>query len=249
MHYAACPWDHVEPGSERAIELASAGVAPCSGCAAQTCRDGSMVCDRCFGRMRRLLDDAPDLQARLWALADPAKSTWNWDRPAPVVTVSTVAPAPVGDDLLDAILAVDHVVQWWVPVDLSVVSNDRDQVLTLAELLLDRHQPVDGMRAAWSVQDAVDRWGVEARDRNRVTWEPEVDGEIARFDVHEHGDPLVSQRDAAVLVGVRVQQIIRWEKRGLLKREGIVPGPRGSKKAMYRLSEVQAVWEREGTNA
>lgn len=249
VHYAACPWDHVEAGSERAAELTAAGVQPCSGCAAQKCRDGSMICDRCFGRMRRLLDDAPDLQARLRALADPAKSTWNWDRPAPVATVSTVAPAPVGDDLLDAILAVDHVVEWWVPVDLRVVSNDRHQVLILAELLLDRHQPVDGMRPAWSVQDAVDRWGVERRDRSKTVWEPDVDGEIATFNVHEHGDPLVSLQDAAALVGETRFKVARWERKGLLARAATIPGPRGSRKAMYRLSEVRAVWEREGATA
>lgn len=238
VHYATCAASG--PGY--------AGAFPCQGCAPRICREGSLICDRCFGRMRRLLDDAPDLLGRLRALADPARSTWNWDRPAPVKTVSTVAPAPVGDDLLDAIMSVDHVVQWWAVDELRAASNDQDMVLALDELLLTRHPVVDGVRTAWSVQDAVDRWGVETRDRNRVVWEPETDGEIATFDVHEHGDRFVSQADAAALVGVKRFTIARWERKGLLSATRM-PGPRGSRKAMYRLSEVRAVWETEGATA
>lgn len=247
VHYAACPWDHVEPESDRAADLTAAGVPPCDGCAARECRDGSLICDRCFGRMRGLLDDAPDLLARLRSLADPRKATPT-DQPH-YGSTSVEPVAPVGADILDALATVEYVVEYIDPDTLTHVSNDRERILLLSELVIERHPVVDGERAAWSVQDAVDRWGVERRDRSKTVWEPDVDGEIATFNVHEHGDPLVSLQDAAALVGETRFKVARWERKGLLARAATIPGPRGSRKAMYRLSEVRAVWEREGATA
>ena len=95
VHYAACPWDHVEAGSERAAELTGKGVPSCDGCAPRGCRDGSMSCDRCFGRMLRLLDDTPDLLGRLRSLADPRKATPTDQPHFGSTAVEPVAPAPV----------------------------------------------------------------------------------------------------------------------------------------------------------
>ena len=246
VHYAACPWDHVEAGSERAAELTGKGVPSCDGCAPRGCRDGSMICDRCFGRMLRLLDDTPDLLGRLRSLADPRKATPTDQEHFGSGSVEPVAP--VGADLLDAIATVEYVAEYVDADTLRHVSNDRERILQLSELVIERHPVVDGERVAWSVQDAVDRWGVERRDRSKTVWQPDVDGEIASFSVHEHGDRFVSQGDAAVLVGVTRFTIGRWTRKGLLSVTR-VPGPRGSRKAMYRLSEVRAVWEREGATA
>ncbi|WP_242086016.1 hypothetical protein [Microbacterium lacticum] len=157
--------------------------------------------------------------------------------------------APVGADLLDAIATVEYVAEYLDADTLRHVSNDRERILQVSELVIERHPDVGGERAAWSVQDAVDRWGVERRDRSKTVWEPDVDGEIASFNVHEHGDPLVSLQDAAALVGETRFKVARWERKGLLARAATIPGPRGSRKAMYRLSEVRAVWEREGATA
>lgn len=237
VHFATC--EHSGP--------TYTGAFPCRGCAPRECRDGSLICDQCFGRLRGLLNDAPDLLARLHSLADPAKAT---PTDQPQLRTRAVEPAaPVPADVLDAIAGVAEVVATVNPADLPTLSNDLDLITWLSAMVLDRHPDTDGIRAFWSVQDAVDRFGVERRDRNPMVWEPDTDGEIATFNVHEFGDPLVSQRDAAALTGVRVQKIIRWEKRGLLNRAVTIPGPRGSRKAMYRLSEVRAVWEREGANA
>lgn len=247
VHYAACPWDHVEAGSERAVELTAAGVEPCGGCAPRECRDGSLICDRCFGRMRGLLNDGPDMLARLQSLADPRKATPTDQPHFGATSVEPVAPVPA--DLLDALAVVEYVVAVFDEDTLRQVSNDRERVLLMSEYVIERHPVVDGERAAWSLQDAVDRWGVERRDRSKTVWEPDVDGEIATFNVHEHGDPLVSLQDAAALVGETRFKVARWERKGLLARAATIPGPRGSRKAMYRLSEVRAVWEREGATA
>lgn len=232
VHYATC-------GRSGAEWEGIAGA--CKGCAPRECREGSLICDGCFGRMRRLLDDAGDLLGRLRSIADPEKAI---PTDQPHYGVASVEPvAPVGADLLDAIAVVEFVVASVAPDDLPAVANDLDEVLRWSALVLDRHADVDGLRVAWSVQDAVDRWGVERRDRSGVVWQPETDGVIASFDVHEHGDPLVSLQDAAVLVGESRFTVARWERKGLLKRAATIPGPRGSRKAMFRLSEVRAVWE------
>lgn len=237
VHYATC--EHSGP--------TYTGAFPCRGCAPRECRDGSLICDKCFGRMRGLLDDAPDLLARLQSLADPRKAT---PTDQPHYGSTSVEPiAPVGADILDAIGVVEQVIISIDPADLPAISNNLEQVTWAAEMVLERHPDVGGLRHGWSVQDAVDRWGVERRDRSKRVWEPDVDGEIASFDVHEHGDPLVSLQDAAALVGETRFTIARWERKELLKRAVTIPGPRGSRKAMYRLSEVRAVWEREGATA
>ena len=91
--------------------------------------------------------------------------------------------------------------------------------------------------------------GLEAASEWLPMYLAAEDGEIASFNVPEHGDPLVSMQDAAALVGVTRFTVARWERKRLLARAVTIPGPRGSRKAMYRLSEVRAVWEREGADA
>lgn len=236
VHYATC--------TRRPPEYE--GDNPCRGCAPRECREGSLICDTCFGRMRALLEDVPDLLARLRALADPAKATPT-DQ-APSGRRSTEPPAPVGSDLLDAIAMVE-VANMWDERHLRMASNDRLQILDLGELLLTRHPEVDGLREHWSVQDAVDRWGVERRDPHALPWvEDSGDGEIASFGMPEWGeDRPVSQQDAVALVGVSRFTIARWARKGWLKTIRRVPtGPRGSRKTMYLLSELRAAYERDG---
>lgn len=184
--------------------------------------------------------------ARLQSIADPRKAT---PTDQPHFGSSSVEPvAPVPADVLDALAVVEFVAATFDEDTLRHVSNDRERVLQMSEYVIERHPVIDGERAAWSLQDAIDRWGVERRDRSKLAWEPDVDGELASFDVHEHGDRFVSQGDAAALVGVKRFTIARWAKKGLLSVTRM-PGPRGSRRAMYRLSEVQAAWEQEGATA
>lgn len=246
VHYAGCPWYGIDERLSPALEALPNAPQKCTGCAPRECRDGSLICDRCFGRMRGLLNDGPDMLARLQSLADPRKATPTDQPHFGSTSVEPVAPVPA--DLLDALAVVEYVVAVFDEDTLRQVSNDRERVLLMSEYVIERHPAVDGERTAWSLQDAVDRWGVERRDRSKLAWEPDVDGELATFDVHEHGERFVSQRDAAVLVGVKRFTIARWTKQGLLNPTRM-PGPRGSRTAMYRLSEVRAVWEREGATA
>lgn len=72
----------------------------CRGCAPAPVHPGSAICGRCFGRMRSLLRDAPDLVGRLRSLSDPMKAMLI--EPVKVFGRPVEAVAPVGPDLLDA---------------------------------------------------------------------------------------------------------------------------------------------------
>ena len=72
----------------------------CRGCAPSPVHPGSAICGRCFGRMRSLLRDAPDLVGRLRSLSDPMKAMLI--EPVKVFSRPVEAAAPVGPDLLDA---------------------------------------------------------------------------------------------------------------------------------------------------
>lgn len=72
----------------------------CKGCVPSMARDGALVCNRCFYRVRRHLDDAPDLVAHLRSIADPTKA-----KQFKLVMSSSSReglPAPVDADLIDA---------------------------------------------------------------------------------------------------------------------------------------------------
>lgn len=104
IHWATCP------------DFAAAGEGSCRGCAPAPAHPESVICVRCFGRMRGLLRDAPDLVARLRSLSDPAKAMQ-----IAAVKISSRpvdAVAPVGPDLLDA-------------AD-TILANLRDWALVLA---------------------------------------------------------------------------------------------------------------------
>lgn len=236
VHYATC--------TRRPPEYQ--GDDPCKGCAPAECREGSLICDRCFGRMRGLLQDVPDLLARLRSIADPAKATPT-DQ-APSGRTSTEPPAPVGADILDAI-AIVQVAALWSEEHLRAVANHRLEILALGELLLERHPEVDGLREHWSVQDAVDRWGVERRDRNTVPWaDDEPAEELTAEAVREWGDPVMTRGDIAKRIGRSERTLQIWEKRELITRVH-TSRERQKRTAWFRLSEVLAVWEREGANA
>ena len=220
----------------------------CRGCVPRECREGSLVCDRCFGRMRGLLADAPDLLARLRSLVDPAKAKPTDQQP----TGSPSARAePFDVDVIDAHAVVLDVLATWSAwgSDLRAISNDLAAVEWMGHMLLDRHRPVDGVREAWSVQDAVDRWGVERRVRPPVPFEEDEDGELEAVPIAEWGDPLISREDAAFRVGVTVRTIRRWERREMLAPVATTRGRWNRLTAWFRLSHVLAVWERESIDS
>lgn len=227
VHYATCA--HSGPTYE--------GAFPCRGCAPRECRDGSLICDKCFGRARALLSDAADLLARLRSIGDPSKAT-----PTDQVRVrgaSTELPAPIGADLLDAIRTVEAASQTWRywSGDLTAASNDLRSVEWLSEYVLDRHPDVDGLRLGWSVQDAVDRWGVERRDKNPVTVEDEPEREVIVTPVPEWPRPLMT-RDEAVDFAGSLRTLQRWVRDGDVTP--VRPEVAGVGLVFYRPSELEA---------
>lgn len=73
---------------------------PCTGCAQVDARDGVLICERCYRRLRRHLEDAADIVGHLRSIADPTKAA-AFDR-IRVQSSSIEIPAPVAADLIDA---------------------------------------------------------------------------------------------------------------------------------------------------
>lgn len=241
VHYASCKFNG--PGWENGERGA------CLGCAPRECRDGSLICDQCFGRARALLSDAPDLLGRLRSLGDPSKSGWNWDRGEVIRTTSPHPPAPIGDDLIDAIHAVETAVRFFGS-DIAGVSNNAEAMGWLGPLVLDRHAPDhDGVREGWSVRDAVDRWGVERRDDHRHVFPGRLpnapEGSYARFDdeedpvaVPELHDPFLDVKQAAARAGVTVRAVQKWAKDGHLVPVARLRTGDGNVHTYFRTSDI-----------
>lgn len=205
VHLAACP----DFGKRRYSE--------CVDCPPRECRDRSYLCDGCFGRMKGLLHDAPDMLGRLRAIADPAKSGWNWDQVVISSGASTTAPPPIGDDLADAIIAIEQALTGWLAWngDLAWISNNLDAVTWMSARVLDVHRPDEhGVREGWSVLDAVKRWGVERRDPNQAEWEDDDDRVEIVTPVHEDDEnPIISRAEAEGIAG-SARTLQRWIKDG-----------------------------------
>lgn len=108
VHYATCAWFGIDDPSTL---LVSCPWPACSGCAPVEARDKAMICDRCYKRMRRHLDNAPDLIGRLRSLSDPT-SAKVYDNPR-FGGVAIEAPAPVAADLIDAAEDVMRTLRTW----------------------------------------------------------------------------------------------------------------------------------------
>jgi len=231
VHFASC--EHNGPNYD--------GVFPCRGCAPRECRDGSLICDRCFGRMRSILADAPDLLGRLRSIGDPTKATAYDDVKVGRAPFAAAPSAPIGDDLLDAIRVVEVAVSWAF-TDLTAASNNASTITYLGELLLDRHAPLpDGTRTGWSVQDAVDRWGVERKPKPGEVFEDDDERLELTEPVPEWQDPLIGREIAEQIAG-SARTLRRW-----VKAEHLAPVGRtwiaGVLTVLYRTSDVVDVRE------
>lgn len=215
----------------------------CKGCAPKPCRDGSLICDSCFGRMRSLLDDVRDLLGRLNAIADPLKAA-VLDH-VRIRATTTEPPAAVGSDILDARNALSAVAEW-AYVDLSTVTNDRDTITWLCENVLDRHKPVDGIREAWSVQDAKDQWGVEREsDPTTFVFPDDADDEDATA-IHEWYDPLMTLKQASVRVNLTQRAVQKWVEKGVLTPVAKLR-ENGQVVSYFRASEIDKAAKEMGT--
>lgn len=207
VHWATCDWFGVEEGSERAAAMLEAGVAPCSGCAPRVARDGALLCEGCYRRIRRLLGESADLIAHLRSLADPLKAA-VYDR----VMVSSSRPdlpAPVPADLVDASDDLMRMLQGWAAVvdptltgrvglaagtetaaafddaDLylqSILADfdhlaNREEITALADAVLHRHS---GEPEWWSVVDALGKWPLDDQPRWAKNPCPECDCKTVR---------------------------------------------------------------------
>lgn len=228
---------------------------PCSGCAPVKCRDGSLICDRCFGRMRRALQDAPDLVGRLRSLADPAKAMQVERRST---TRSVEAPAPVPADLVDAAECVMRTLRTWavyvdprsgviggmpagagaaaaydyahdcsVVIDgaLPAIANHAENAVLLGDALLTVHPADEHGERPY--------WSVvDAVSRYRLErpddtrWEPSgEDDELLVAGVSEWGDRLISRSEAARRLRVSESTLKAWVHREILPVVAVTSRP------------------------
>ncbi|WP_288870839.1 hypothetical protein [uncultured Microbacterium sp.] len=228
-HYAAC----ARHGGDYT------GAFPCTGCAPAECRDGSLICDRCFGRMRALLADGPDLIGRVRSLADPMKATPT-DKAPGGRSSATEPPAPIDADLIDALNVLQKLEPWW-HVTLSDYSNDLEVITWLGEVVLDRHPEIAGERDGWSVADAMAKWGVERRADVHVFPDEDPEGEPESAPVREWYDPLLTLEQAAKRAKVSQRQARRWVEKDELTVVAQHRGPRGTVMKYVHASAVDRV--------
>ncbi|MCC4906950.1 hypothetical protein [Microbacterium sp. cx-59] len=261
MHFATCE-DYGKEGGT------------CPGCAPELARDGALICDRCFRRIRRHLDNAPDLVGRLRSLSDPMAAA-VYDR----VRVSgggSEAPAPTPPDLIDASDDVMRTLRTWavyvdprsgiiggMPAgagalgaydyarrcanvilgDFERLANRRDDILQLAEAVLDRHpSDAEGIRSFWSIVDAVSRYRLERPDAAIVIDAREdEDGEEMTSSVPEWRDRLITrseaERERYAASGATLR---RWVAKELIAPRAVTYGPMG-KVTWFRESELLAL--------
>lgn len=86
-HFAACP-------------SAFGGDGQCRGCVPREAVGDSLICGKCFGRVRGLIAGAPEMLAHLRSLGDPLKAA-VYDR-EPGGGAKLHAPPPIPVELLDA---------------------------------------------------------------------------------------------------------------------------------------------------
>ncbi|WOF23818.1 hypothetical protein N8K70_03820 [Microbacterium betulae] len=86
-HFAACPDYGNADGT-------------CRGCVPVEARDGALICERCYRAIRGCLEDAADVVGHLRSIADPTRSSWNFDRL--VLSGRIELPAPVQASIIDA---------------------------------------------------------------------------------------------------------------------------------------------------
>lgn len=182
-HYAACA--HSVPDYS--------GPTVCTGCVQVEARDGVLLCERCYRRLRRHLEDAADIVGHLRSIADPTKAT-AYDR-VRVQSSSIEIPAPVAADLIDASNDITTTLNMWanhvagedrpgaglaagamadaahdvVRLAVDVILDDLDHLANDShqiEALCDGVMIVNGAAPdVWTVADAAVRWPLEDSPR------------------------------------------------------------------------------------
>lgn len=155
----------------------------CKGCAPSDARDGVLLCDRCYTRLRRRLEVAPDLVAHLRSIADPLKAV-RYDRESVSSSGPTAAPAPVSADLLDACADIMRTIYagklepgaasdvayhqalgavGYLLDTFDILANDSEGVLEWWRLVMSHELP--DQPEFWTITAALSRWPLEERKR------------------------------------------------------------------------------------
>lgn len=249
VHYASCEWSGISEGVVPYLAFGSPQApAKCTGCAERPAREHALICDGCFYRLRTLVRDVDDLLGRLRSLADPMKATPT-DKAPGGRSSATEPPAPIDADLLDALADVNATVSaWWsfafprtLEEALDDIVNDLDDMRQMGVGWMDRNMLVDGVRSFWSVQDTVDKWGVERRTKGEPAWSDADDSEKVLGGIPEWGDQLLNRAESEKVAGTP-RTLQRW-----LKDDRISPTATiyiaGVKTVLFRRSDLLKVKE------
>ena len=176
VHFATCP------------DYALGDAGSCKGCAPVEARDGVLICSRCYDRLRRRLEVAPDLIAHLRVLADPLKA-FDYTRVRVQTSASEGSPAPVPADLLDACRDIMHAIQGgqldpgaasdaayrqalgavgYLLAHYDELANDGDTILAWWRLVMSFELPEDP--EFWTITKALSRWPLD--DRRKWAQQP-----------------------------------------------------------------------------
>lgn len=241
-HYAACP-----------AYGAEAEASVCGGCVPAPGVDGTLLCDRCYRRLRFLLHGASDILGRMRTLALQGKAVVY--SPVKASANHGSAPDQVDPDLLEATNVLTRKLdRWggWIRSGRKVLDaavSDEHLVHDLCADILDLHP--DG--EDWSLADAHARWGIERRDRFVYPAEDEP-GVVVVTPVREWFDPLLPMVDAAKRAGISERQLRSWVKDEVVKpaarmREaGVLRAKTGRRSpgrvtTWFRASEIDAAAE------
>lgn len=167
-HYAACS-SFGQTGGE------------CQGCVPTEARDGVLLCDRCYGKLLRRIEVAPDLVAHLRSIADPLKAA-VYDRVMVQGSGSDSAPAPVAADLIDASADIMHAIQaqplepgessdgayrkaltavHYLTDHFDTLANDGNAILETWRVVMSAELPE--APEFWTITRALSRWPLEDR--------------------------------------------------------------------------------------
>ena len=219
-HYAACA--HSGPDYE--------GDTPCSGCVQVEARDGVLLCERCYRRLRRHIEDAADIVGHLRSIADPTKAA-VFDR-VRVQSSSIEIPAPVAADLIDASNDITTTLNMWAN---HVAGEDRPGAGLPAGAMADAAHDVVQL-AADVIVDELDHLANDSHQIDAL-WEGIV-------TVHRDAPDVWTVADAAVRWPL--EDSPRWAQAACPKCDlmavRVQPG-RSGRPSRYRCTTAECDWE------
>lgn len=267
VHYATCAWFGMSEAPAEEVSALQKIEPACGGCAPRVAREGALICDRCYRRILRLLNESPDMLGRMRSIADPTKAVvYSAVR---ATSAREENPAPIGSDLLDAISQVSanlrswsmHVDpdSWWALGARAAVGPVRafkdartcvdgivgglDRIVNDRDLVLSLAEAVlvthPETVEGGRVWSVADAMSRWGAERRSPDSEYQADVfEELVSDVPEWEDPLVPLAEAAKRVEKSERTLRRWVGEDLVLVERRSRGPRGSVIRWVRMSDV-----------